>query len=143
MITPPQPPVPAPVLIVMLGLLVIPGCALQGDYPAPALGVLVDASLTVVEVLPGSAAERAGVQVGDVLVALNASAYANVDDWRAEVSRIDVGHDYNLEIRRGSQAMTLKVTSARPPWPGPTSGVAPTAVPTDIYEVRLVIRLAG
>ena len=42
-------------------------CALQGDYPAPALGVLVDRNLTVVAVLPDGAGERAGVQVGDVL----------------------------------------------------------------------------
>ena len=47
------------------------GCGLQGDYPAPALGVFVDGNLGVVEVLAGGAAEKAGVQVGDVLVSLN------------------------------------------------------------------------
>ncbi len=138
MLTPSRPAALAPVLMVMLGLLAILSCALQGDYPAPALGVLVDGNLAVVELLPGSAAERAGVQAGDVLVALNGNAYASVDDWRAQVSRIDVGHDYDLEIRRGGQVLTLRVTSARPPPPRRTPGVTPTAVPTDIASVRLL-----
>jgi S1-C subfamily serine protease len=127
-----------PAVVMLLAVLALLSCALQGDYPAPALGVLIDYQLTVVDVLKGSAAERAGVQAGDVLIALNGTAYASVDDWRAKVSAIDTGKDYDLKIQRGGQAMTLRVTSAPYPPNDSPAGVTPTVIPTDIYVVRLL-----
>ncbi|MCC6455271.1 MAG: hypothetical protein IT328_10040 [Caldilineaceae bacterium] len=65
-------------LIISLLLLGITGCAAAPRYRGIAagssseyvLGLSVDADLRVVEVTPASAAERAGVQVGDQLVSL-------------------------------------------------------------------------
>ena len=98
----------------------------------------MDAQLNVVEVLIGSAAERAGVQAADVLTTLNGSAYASVDHWRDKVSAIAPGQDYQLGIRRAGQAITLRVTSAPSPPNTSATGVTTTVVPTDIYVVRLL-----
>ncbi len=113
-------------------------CAWQGDTPAPALGVLVDGNLGVVEVMVGGAAEQAGVQVGDVLVALNGTALPSVDDWRTAVSRIEVGLDYDLTVQRAGQSTTLRVTSLPHPPENRDPGVTPTVVPTGIYSVWLL-----
>ena len=113
-------------------------CAVQGDYPAPALGVLVDGNLAVVAVLADGAAERAGVQVGDVLETLNGAPLTRVADWRTEVSRIKVGLDYDLTVQRAGQSMTLRVTSLVPPTDTRAPSVTPTVAPTGIYYVRLL-----
>ena len=51
-------------------LFMIVGCAGAGSAPAPELGITADPELKVVAVYPGSAAEKAGVQIGDILVDL-------------------------------------------------------------------------
>lgn len=56
-----------------------------GASPAPDLGVIVDEELRVVEIYPESAAEKAGVKLGDVLVDVtwipsDAPAYAPPSD---------------------------------------------------------------
>jgi S1-C subfamily serine protease len=114
-------------------------CALQGDYPAPALGVLVDRNLTVVAVLQDSAGEKTGVQVGDVLMTLNGSAFVSAEDWRNAVSLIETGRDYDLTVQRAGQTRTLRVTSLPHPPNNLPPGVTPTVVPTDIYSVRLLV----
>ncbi len=128
----------SPALVILLTVFALQSCALQGDYPAPALGVLVDAQLNIVEVLKGTSAVRAGVQAGDVLTTLNGSAYASVYDWPSKVSAIAPGQDYQLGVRHAGQAITLRVTSAPMPPNTSSTGVTPTAIPTDIYVVRLL-----
>jgi membrane-associated protease RseP (regulator of RpoE activity) len=43
----------------------------HGLMPAPALGVVVDPDMKVIDIDPGSAAEKAGIQVGDVLLSVD------------------------------------------------------------------------
>src|SRR5687768_8362866 len=102
-------------------------CALQGDYPAPALGVVVDRTRTVVAVLPDGAGEKAGVQVGDVLEALNGTPLARIAEWRTEVSRIERGQEFDLTVQRAGQSVTLRGTSRLPPAANLAPGVTPTA----------------
>ena len=74
-------PLKARVLIALLAIFTIiltTGCVRQleptgmasGSCPAPTLGIIVDDNLQVLGVVPNSAAESAGVLVGDVLVDL-------------------------------------------------------------------------
>ena len=49
-------------------LFMIVGCAGSGVSPGPELGITADRELKVIAVYPGSAAEKAGVQIGDILV---------------------------------------------------------------------------
>jgi membrane-associated protease RseP (regulator of RpoE activity) len=46
----------------------VPGVMTHGISPSPELGITADPELKVVAVYPGSAAEKAGVQIGDILV---------------------------------------------------------------------------
>jgi S1-C subfamily serine protease len=108
-------------------------CAPRGDHAAPALGVAVDSAFVVTYVQAGSAAHHAGIQVGDVLVALNGTTYTSLDDWRHEVSRMAIGQAYTLDVERGGVVATLTLQAARPPTsqPGPT----PTGVPADWWNI--------
>jgi hypothetical protein len=63
--------------ITLLVVLVVAGCTgtprygvSEASFAAPVLGIVTDDQLRVVEVIPNSAAEQAGVQVGDVLLDL-------------------------------------------------------------------------
>jgi hypothetical protein len=46
----------------------VPGAMIHGVGPGPELGISADPELRVVSLFPGSAAEKAGVQIGDILV---------------------------------------------------------------------------
>jgi S1-C subfamily serine protease len=116
-------------------------CGLQGDYPAPQLGVLVDDTLTVVHVRPDSPAERADFQVGDVLLALDGTPYANLTDWDVAVYRVPLGELYEVTVQRGSSSVILTVTSAFPRYPTGSPGVTPTPVPTGLHWVSSLDRI--
>lgn len=72
--------------VFILGGLAVAGCAnrpgiTSASFRAPEIGVVADEKLRVVELWPGSAAEKAGLQVGDILLDLtwipsDAPAYA-------------------------------------------------------------------
>jgi len=59
---------------------------------------------------PGSAADKAGVQVGDVIVGLNGKAVESSRDLRNRVGGLAPGAKVKLEIMRGGKAMTLNAT---------------------------------
>jgi S1-C subfamily serine protease len=78
------------------------------------LGVELDpepkgAGLVVKEVLPGSAAERAGLRGGDRLLAVDAFAVAKARDVREIVKEKRPGQLVRLKIQRGGGALTLDV----------------------------------
>lgn len=65
-------------VIFLLSILVVVGCTNSTGYGltshasfvGPQIGIVADGELRVIEVRPGSAAETAGVQVGDILLDL-------------------------------------------------------------------------
>jgi putative radical SAM enzyme (TIGR03279 family) len=63
------------------------------------------ASPTVVAVLPGSAAERAGVLAGDEIVQVNGQAVRDIIQWRLAVDDADP----DLLIRRGGLSFDLMI----------------------------------
>ena len=60
----------------------------------------------VVAVAPGSAAERAGVAVGDAVATINGKAPRDVIEWRFAADDADL----SLEVLRGGLELTLEVT---------------------------------
>jgi glutaredoxin 3 len=54
-------------------------------------------------VRPGSAAERAGLQPGDVIVALGGQPIARADDVHRLLPQMPQGHDVSLSYVRGGQ----------------------------------------
>ena len=62
----------------------------------------------MVSVLERSEAERAGVVPGDVVVSVDGSPVATMEDARARLNG-PVGEDVLLRIRRGDRELALRV----------------------------------
>jgi predicted metalloprotease with PDZ domain len=68
----------------------------------------------VLEVEAESAAERAGIRGGDVIVALNGVSVAGSDEVAEELSKLDKGDSLSIEIvRKGiRKSLTLEIEQA-------------------------------
>lgn len=74
--------------------------ALMNDVPEGAY---------VMEVVPGSAAEEAGISQGDILVRLNGVALREADGGLAAViNTLRIGDDVNLEVHRDGETIELQ-----------------------------------
>jgi len=62
----------------------------------------------VASVTEGSAAGKAGVKAGDVIVSVNGSTIEDASGLRREMQRLDAGEDFTLNIVRDKKPMTLK-----------------------------------
>ncbi len=78
---------------------------------AEALGI--DASVQgalVNEVVPGSAAESAGVKVGDVITNVDGEAVTNANDLRTTIGLMRSGDEVRLQVLRDGKNKRLKAT---------------------------------
>lgn len=87
---------------------------------AEALGIPGTKGVRVTRVFPGSTAEQAGLQAGDLLLKLDGAVIAASRPEDAEVfadtiRQSRVGAEVSLEVRRGQQSLTLKTTLERSP----------------------------
>jgi membrane-associated protease RseP (regulator of RpoE activity) len=108
--------------------------AIEWSEPAPVLGVVVDRNLKVIDVESGSAAEKAGVQRGDVLKKLDSTILTSpvvaMNTARQKIQS-KPGQKIDVMLQRGGQDILLQVLPAPPvsrgtfDHPAPT----PTAVP--------------
>ena len=106
----------------------------DSESPLSSLGLIPyrpDATLTVGFVGEGSAAQKAGLQPGDELLALNG---AELSSWERLVDVIveSPGENISLDIQRDGQQLTLDATIARRDTPQGQSGylgVSPTFEP--------------
>ncbi len=69
------------------------------------------------EVRSGSAAERAGLKVGDRVVACNGAALANVTTEQAakRLCQVEAGQVLQLDVRRADQPMEMVITAEKRP----------------------------
>ncbi len=77
--------------------------------PRPLLGVSVDNELAVIEVTPGSAADAAGVEHGDVIRSVDGHAVANIGELREAIAAVEPSSTYELDLVRGDALVTLEV----------------------------------
>lgn len=144
--------------VIVLGLLlsgvVAGGCTttthvLEGSsalWPAPILGVVVDRTMQIVHIVPGSAAEQDGLLVGDVLASVAGTPVSTPAQARdlalreiqeqsrpptpGQTPRVD-RRPILLGVRRNGQVVVLAVTP-RPPGAPPASTVRSLATPTPV-----------
>jgi putative serine protease PepD len=64
----------------------------------------------VVEVVPGSAAADAGVEVGDVITAVGEVAVDTPDDLGRAIAERAPGDEVAVTVERGSDTVTLTAT---------------------------------
>lgn len=73
-------------------------------------GVPEEAGLLVARVVEDSAAATAGVQVGDILTAVNGNAVESTGDLIRQVGRLEPGSAVDLELWRDGSLQTLGAT---------------------------------
>jgi S1-C subfamily serine protease len=83
--------------------------------PAQRAGRDQEAGLLVVEVVPGSPAERGGLLLGDILVALDGHAVDDADDLQARLGGDQVGRRVAVEVLRAGAVTRLEVTVGQRP----------------------------
>ncbi|WP_127019864.1 Do family serine endopeptidase [Rheinheimera mangrovi] len=64
----------------------------------------------VQEVIPGSAADKAGLKSGDIITHLNGKQIGSFTEIRAKIATLGVGKEITLGILREDKAITVKVT---------------------------------
>jgi S1-C subfamily serine protease len=78
-------------------------------------GVESEAGLVVVNVEPDSPADRGGVQIGDILLALDGQVVTDPGDVMATLAGDRIGKAIGLRVARGGKAETLSVTVGERP----------------------------
>ena len=77
---------------------------------ASGLGLPEGQGLIVSDVAPGGPAETAGLQIRDVLLQVNGAPVNTLQEYEAALYRAPHGTPLAMEVLRGSQKLTLKVT---------------------------------
>jgi serine protease Do len=95
------------------------GFSMQTITPALAagLGLSRTSGVMVSDVLPGTAAETAGLGVKDVVTAVNGKPVESVPMLSLELSRYPAGETIALSLLRGDDAVTVDVTVMERPHP--------------------------
>ncbi len=70
----------------------------------------VDAGAVVITVQTGSAAEKAGIAAGDVIVGIGKSEIKNVDDYKKAVAGLTKGKPVIFQIQRNERKVYVAVT---------------------------------
>ena len=110
----------------------------SASYAAPGLGIVIDEKMQVVNVESGSAAELAGVQIGDLLQSLDGISFATerekvrytvatsrtIDEEKGQYMPLD--KPLQLLLIRKGETMTLPITPGGTGRPG--DGPTPTPV---------------
>jgi S1-C subfamily serine protease len=68
----------------------------------------VDHGALVVKVVPNSPAEQAGLKAGDIIVQIDDTPIASMQDLQKALIGKDIGQTVSLNIYRGNQQLTVK-----------------------------------
>ena len=79
------------------------------------LGLSNDRGLLVIAVASGSSAEKGGILLGDIIVAVDASPIANVESLQPFLDSENVGKTIALVVVRGGQMLKLPVVVGEKP----------------------------
>jgi serine protease Do len=79
---------------------------------AEAMGLPVDTGVILADVAQGSPASKAGLKIGDLVVALNGKPMENGRQFRINVYTHLVGEQIMVDVRRGEQRVSVRVTVA-------------------------------
>lgn len=91
------------------GMLGIKGGELNADL-AKAFDIEAQQGAFVSEVLANSAAEKAGLQAGDVIIALNGQKISSFAEMRAKIATSGAGKEIEITYLREGKTKTTKVT---------------------------------
>ena len=117
-------------------------------YQHPFLGLLPSrnpkgqAGVAVRFVYPDSAASQAGLKAGDIILSLEKTPVKDAAELRAAIANAEVEQAVSIEVKRGDQTQTLKVTltelPAGPPASAPPVQEGPGEIPAERPAVGMV-----
>ncbi|MBN1237664.1 MAG: Do family serine endopeptidase [Gammaproteobacteria bacterium] len=102
---------------------------------ARALELGVDMGALVTEIESGSPAEQAGIEVGDVVTAVNGEAVETSADLRNEIGLVRLGETVTLTLARGDETMTVDVTVGEADEPA-AAEAAPEGEPQTLQKLE-------
>jgi serine protease Do/serine protease DegQ len=76
---------------------------------AQAFGIQNDRGAVITQIMPNSAAQRAGIKAGDVVLAVNGKGVRNANQLRNVIGLLPVGEQVTLKILRDGETRTIKV----------------------------------
>ncbi len=91
------------------GMLGIKGGELNADL-AQAFDIEAKKGAFISEVMPGSAADKAGLKAGDVITAINGQAISSFAEMRAKIATSGAGTEIDLTYLRDGKSKNAKVT---------------------------------
>lgn len=101
------------------------GIYMQPITPDLAKAFGIDSGVLISDVVPNSPATAAGLQRGDVIMALNSQPIQQVSDLQDTVASLPVGTTTHVEIVRNGEALTLPITIGEMPNESTGSNPAP------------------
>jgi membrane-associated protease RseP (regulator of RpoE activity) len=135
----PLPETAAPEATAVPEVTTVPDAEVPGTATAssPFMGIQFDAAdhgVEVIAILPGGPAEEAGIEVGDVVTAIN-GVEVSEDNVRETVQGFVVGDTVTVDVMRDGEIVSLEVTLGEAPADGVIPGTA--AVPRfEMFEVE-------
>lgn len=79
---------------------------------AEAMKLPVDSGVILADVVAGGPASKAGLRIGDIVLALNGKPMENGRQFRINVYTHGVGEQIAVDVRRGEQKLTIQVPVA-------------------------------
>lgn len=107
------------------------GITIQSVNPdmAKAFGLSQGGGALVSDVKPGSPADKAGLERGDIVLELNGTAVTGPDDLSLRISEMAPGSVAHLRIHRDGKTQNINVTLGEFPTKSTASGPTPGAPP--------------
>ena len=82
---------------------------------AQSMGLAAPGGVVLNRIDPDSPAERAGLQVGDVVLAVNGREVATPDGLRFRIATLEIGSRSKLTVRRGAETVEVTFDVIAPP----------------------------
>lgn len=101
--------------------------------PSDELGIVVDENNEVLHIEVGSAAEQAGIQVGDLLETLDDISFKEKEKVKEKIREPKEGKKFKVKLKRNDKEITLDITPAprRPSFDASTP--TPVFAPQDYF----------
>ena len=91
------------------------GVVIQDLTPPVAEALGIDHGVIVLKVIPGSPADRGGLQPGDIIVAINGKPVKDSTELQFEIMKTKPGTVVDITVLRGEKKLTLKVKIGKLP----------------------------
>jgi serine protease Do len=91
------------------------GVVIQGLTPSIAEALNLNHGVIVMKVLPGSPAEKAGLQPGDIILAVNGKPVESITQLQFEIMKTTPGKEVKLTILRNNKTINLTVKVGKYP----------------------------